>query len=129
MNSSLVLIVDDSSDYADILATKLGLAGFKTATAKDGVEGLEMAKELMPDIIMLDVQMPNMDGITTLSYIKKEPNLATTKVFLLSALSDPREGEYEKEEAEAKKEGAVDFFSKSMELDEIVSRVKTLANI
>ncbi len=119
----LILIVDDSEDYAEILASKLRAAGFTIAMAKDGREGIAAARTFHPLVIILDVQMPNMDGITALTELRKDKTFSKTNIFLISSYVDPQQGEYLKEEQLAKSRGATDFLSKSMDLDEITKTV------
>ena len=122
----LILVVDDEPDFAEVLVTKLAGAGFKTATAKDGVDGVAAARTLKPALIILDVRMPKMDGITALSELKKDNELSKIKVILLSSFKDTQAEEAPKEEERAKASGAEAFLSKSTNLDEIVEEARRL---
>ena len=59
----LILVVDDVPDNVEILQMRLESQGYEVATAGDGVEALEKARELVPDLVLLDIMMPKMDGI------------------------------------------------------------------
>lgn len=65
-NPPLLLIVDDDNDFLDVLLTKFKAAGFEVVGAHDGLEGVAQAKEAKPDLILMDVKMPRLDGIGAL---------------------------------------------------------------
>ena len=71
----LVLLIEDDTFLGNIYKTKFELEKFKVVVATDGVAGLDMAKKKKPDIILLDVLMPKMDGFTVLENLKKDKNL------------------------------------------------------
>ena len=122
----LILIVDDANDFAAILETKFQKLGLKTATAINGKDGIEKARALKPNLIVLDVQMPVMDGITTLEHLKKDHDLQNIPVVLLSNYADPRSEQYISEEERARKKGAEDFILKTSDLDEIIARIHSI---
>lgn len=72
IKSSCVLVVDDDLSVTKALATKLRLSGYTVEVAHDGVDGLEMAKRLHPDLIILDILMPRMDGLTMLGQLRMD---------------------------------------------------------
>ncbi len=82
-----VLIVDDEPTLGEILAAKLDEAGFETILARDGNEGLEMALAQKPDLILLDIVMPKMDGITMLRELRQNEWGKTAAVIMLSNLN------------------------------------------
>lgn len=81
-----VLFVEDEEALADIYATKLSMEGFDVLTAKDGVEGVDLALHENPDLILLDIILPNKDGFEVLEDLKKNPNLKTVPILMLSNL-------------------------------------------
>jgi CheY-like chemotaxis protein len=81
----LVLCADDDEDILSLVALRLQRAGYRVETATDGARALERARELEPDLIVLDVMMPRMTGVEVLTAIRAEDALAATKVILLSA--------------------------------------------
>lgn len=89
----LVLVVDDDPAVHELLTDLLHREGFRVATASDGEEGLARARELSPDIITLDVNMPRRDGWSVLTEIKSDAQLADTPVIMLS-VSDQKEKGY-----------------------------------
>lgn len=88
-----VLVVDDDPAIHELLRDMLELEGFRVTTARDGREGLERARELRPDIITLDVNMPEMDGWDVIGALKADASLASTPVILIS-VSDERQRGY-----------------------------------
>lgn len=79
-----VCIVDDNDDIRDIYSTKFHLEGFIVLTAKDGEEALAVVKRERPDVILLDIQMPVLDGIGVLKVLKSDVDLAKIPVVILS---------------------------------------------
>ena len=87
-----VLVVDDDPDMHTLLARYLSEDRFELSFTKDGKEALEMARELIPDIITLDVHMPGMDGWQTLSAIKESPELSNIPVVMISIDDERKKG-------------------------------------
>ena len=83
-----ILIVDDDSDILEILRYNLCLAGYNVKIAINGKEALKKAKLFIPDIILLDIMMPEMDGIKACTQIKTIPKLSDTIIVFLSARSE-----------------------------------------
>lgn len=81
-----VLLVEDDTFLSNIYKTKFELEGFKITTAEDGALGLEQAKKKKPDIILLDILLPKMDGFTVLEKLKSESTTADIPVILLTNL-------------------------------------------
>jgi CheY-like chemotaxis protein len=82
-----VLVVDDELDIRTFIITLLETEGYKPLSAKDGKEGLEIARQNKPSLIILDVMMPKESGITMYRDLKNDPELKDTPVIMLSALS------------------------------------------
>jgi DNA-binding response OmpR family regulator len=83
-HSSTVLIVDDNRDAADTLAEVLRLSGYEVATAYDGVEGLAVAQAVRPDVVVLDLGMPRLDGYATCRALRERQEGRTMTVLALS---------------------------------------------
>lgn len=106
-NKVKVLIVDDDAFLSGIYGTKLELEGFAVATARDGEEGLKAAFVEKPDLILLDVLMPKLDGFEVLKRLKEAPETKNTPVIMLTNLG-------QKEDVEKGLEaGAVDYLIKA----------------
>src|ERR1700752_5297064 len=84
----LILVVDDVADNVEILEMRLESPGYEVVTAGDGVEGLEKTRGLLPDLILLDIMMPKMDGIETVKRLKADASLPFTPVILVTAKAD-----------------------------------------
>lgn len=122
MNSQtkkVILVVEDEQSLLDMLATKLQLAGFGVVTASDGKSGLGVAFKEQPDMIILDLLMPDVDGITMLKQLRQDdwgkrvPVIVATNVDDISALN------------ECLKAGAEDYFVKSeTNLGDLVENIR-----
>ncbi|MBI4776519.1 MAG: response regulator [Deltaproteobacteria bacterium] len=82
-----ILVVDDELDMRTYVTTLLETSGFHPIAAKDGVQGLELARKNKPALIILDVMMPMESGINMYRELKKDPSLKDTPVIMLSGLS------------------------------------------
>src|ERR1043166_2518609 len=83
-----VLVIDDTQDIRLIIAESLSLYGFKTLSAADGTSGVEVAKAELPDLIICDINMPNLDGYGTLAALRENEATATIPFIFLSGASD-----------------------------------------
>jgi CheY-like chemotaxis protein len=121
----LILIVDDMPQFLEIFSTKLIGAGFEVHTAVNGEEGIEKAKELQPDLILMDVKMPKMNGTDAVIKLKSNPATKDLNVMFLTDLGDSREEMQEINRKFAKELGAVDYLKKSIDLDLLLAKVRT----
>jgi CheY-like chemotaxis protein len=122
-NSKLVLLVEDESDLRMVLKNELLRVGVEVIEAENGKQGLDLAVEKKPKIILLDVVMPVMDGITMLRELRLNYKMTDIKVILLTNLSDITNV------AGAMALGADGYFVKSNEsLKDIVSKVLEYIN-
>jgi DNA-binding response OmpR family regulator len=116
-----VLIVEDDKNYLWVISQKLAEEGFTVATAKDGEEGLAAVEKEKPDLILLDIEMPKMDGIT-MSKKLKEANIQVPIIFLTN-MSDIKH-------ISDAVETAADYVIKAdISVEGIVARVKTRLNL
>ena len=122
MNDKLVLLVDDEQELLTLYGLALKNAGFEVITAINGAEAVEAAKNKNPDLILLDLKMPVMNGAEALSKIKEDPRLKDIKIVFLPAFSDPQRVEID--EKFAKESGALDFIRKGISLEEFIGKVK-----
>ncbi|MCB0497291.1 MAG: response regulator transcription factor [Cyclobacteriaceae bacterium] len=114
-----ILIVDDDEDILDLLNYNLSKEGYKVVKAKDGIEAVEVAKKQLPEMIIMDIMMPRMDGVEACRQIRQVPELFKTHVIFLTA----RIEEYS--EVAAFDSGADDFLSKPIKPRALVSRVNS----
>jgi adenylate cyclase len=85
---ALILVVDDVPDNVDILQMRLEAQGYEVVTAADGLEALDKIRELLPDLVLLDVMMPKLDGIQTIKRFKADASLPFIPVILVTAKAD-----------------------------------------
>lgn len=82
---ALVLVVDDYADVREMYADYLKFEGFRVITAATGPEALTIARDERPDVILMDVTMPGMDGFTATQHLKEDSSLASIPVLILTA--------------------------------------------
>ena len=111
-----VLVVDDEPDVLDLVTYNLGQAGFKTETATDGAEALRKARATSPDLIILDLMLPELDGLDVCKLLRGDPK--TSAIIMLTA----RAGEIDR--IIGLELGATDYVSKPFSPRELVLRVK-----
>ncbi|MEK7187797.1 MAG: response regulator [Patescibacteria group bacterium] len=124
--SPLVLIVDDEQNFRDIISAVLGASGFRIATAANGEEALARVEESKPDLILLDMKMPVMDGATMLTRLKEKEGLKDIKVLFLSSFGDAREGAHNADQHFAKEMGAIDYINKTEIDTQLIPKIKAL---
>ena len=117
-----ILIVDDEADIIEILQFMLEANGYECVTAMDGEEGLKLAREISPDLIILDVMMPKINGYKIsrlLKYDNKYKDIPIIMVTARSQLEDKAIGE---------ETGVNEYITKPFELDTIVKKVEEYLN-
>jgi len=119
--SKTILVVEDTVDTRELLHLHLTKEGFTVIIAADGGEGLYMAKSDHPDLIITDINMPNLSGTDMIKQLREEPVFAKTPIIVLSA--------YGKGIAEeAIEAGATKTIQKPFEFDALIAQVKSLLN-
>jgi len=88
LDSKLILVVEDDQDTNELICALMGGAGFKTISAPDGKEGLGLAAEHHPDLILMDIMLPEVDGIKVCERLGKDKNTASIPVIMVSAKRD-----------------------------------------
>jgi two-component system sensor histidine kinase/response regulator len=119
-SSSLILIIDDQEDNLALLETVLLPQGFRVLTADSGAKGLALAKARKPDLILLDLAMPGMDGFAVLEALKSDPLTRLTPVIVLTA--NYREAAMVQRGFEL---GATEYLTKPIKMDELLVRLHT----
>ena len=115
-----ILLVDDEPDILEFIGFNLMQAGYDVRSANNGREGLELALEIKPDLILLDVMMPEMDGIEACIHIRKEPSLSHCLVAFLTARGE------DYSQVAGFDSGADDYILKSIKPRVLTSRIKAL---
>ena len=116
---SCVLIVDDIEENLRVLTETLTEEGFYPLQAKSGERAIVIAKKAQPDLILLDIKMPGMDGYETISKLKEDPETASIPVIFISALNQIED------KVKGFTSGAVDYVSKPFQKEEVIARVST----
>lgn len=117
---SSILIIDDETDILNILKYNLEKEGFTVQTATDGVLGIELAKAMRPDLIILDVMMPKMDGIQVCEHLRSQPGFESTLICFLTARGE------DFSQIAGLDAGADDYISKPVKPRLLVSRINAL---
>jgi len=123
MKQKKILLIDDEQDILEILSYNLEKEGYEVFTATNGNEGIEMAKQILPDLILLDVMMPEKDGIETCQDLRKIKELQKTLIVFLSARSE------EFSQLAGFQAGANDYIVKIIKPKVLISKVNALLQL
>lgn len=115
-----ILVVDDDAELVELVSFNLKQAGYSVGTAADGVEALKKALSLMPDLIILDVMMPELDGFAVCEILRRDSTTASIPIIMLTALSS------ELGRMAGLGSGATDFLSKPFSPRLLIERVENL---
>ena len=113
-----ILIVDDEDDILHFLDLVLREKGYEVETATGGQEALTKAQLMRPDLVLLDIMMPQMDGWEVLKLLRVDEETATIPVAMLSARTEARD------RVQGLQEGAIDYICKPFSPDELAARVR-----
>lgn len=119
-DAATVLVVDDEPDLVELLQYALETAGFRVLTAANGIEGLATAEAEKPDLLVVDIMMPQMDGVEMTEKVRERAALRLTPILMLTARTD------ERDEIAGLEAGADDYLPKPVSPRRLVSRVKAL---
>src|ERR1700738_2203943 len=119
----LVLVVDDVADNVDILQMRLEAQGYEVVAAGDGLEALEKVRELLPDLVLLDVMMPKLDGIETVKRLKADHSLPFIPVILVTAKADASDV------VAGLESGGDDYLTKPVDHAALSARVRAMLRI
>ncbi len=117
-----ILVIDDEIDIVDLLEMLLVAEGYQVVPASNGIDGLREAEVHQPDLILLDLMMPGMDGYAVISALKNKPSLADTPVIMLTALAQA------KEKIQGLTAGAEDYITKPFDTKELILRIESVLN-
>lgn len=111
-----ILIVDDEYDFIELLQYKLAGHGYELIVASDGVHALSQARQLKPNLILLDILLPDLDGLSVCEILRRQPSTRKIPVIFMSALT----GDVTKRTASMHAE---DFFTKPLDLPRLEKRI------
>ena len=120
MDTYKILIIDDEEDIVDIVAYNLKKEGYTVDSASNGKEGVALAKKMLPDLILMDVMMPEMDGVEACMLIREEESLQQTVIAFLTARGE------DYSQIAGFEAGADDYITKPLKPRVLVSRIKAL---
>lgn len=120
MSKKTILVVDDERDLLDLIEYNLKKEGFNVLKAENGEEGIKVARENKPDLVLLDIMMPKMDGLEAVEIMRKDEDLKNIPIIFLTARSD------EKTEVEGLNKGGDDYITKPISTTKLVSRIKAV---
>ena len=118
-----ILIVDDHLSAREVLNGMFSTDPYQLAFAENGPQALQMAQELLPDVVLLDVMMPNMDGFEVCTRMRAMPKVAEVPIIMITALDDPQS------RLRGIAVGADDFVSKPFDRTELKARVRTITRM
>ncbi len=118
--SKKILVVDDEADILELLKYNLKKEGYHVKTVNNGVDAVEVAKSFFPDLVLLDIMMPNQDGVETCRQLREIPELGNTFIVFLTARSE------EYSEVAAFDIGADDYITKPIKPRALMSRISAM---
>ena len=127
-DKSLILIIDDTADFREIFSLKLKAAGYEVIEASGGEEGISKIKASHPDLVLLDMEMPGLNGVDTLIKIKGDSDIKDTKVVFLTSYGEPQENQAWLDNKFAEELGATDYIRKTDDLDKTIAQIKENAH-
>ncbi len=116
-----ILIVDDEHDFIELLQYKLAGCGYELIVANDGVHALSQARTQKPNLILLDILLPDLDGLSVCEILRRQPGTKKIPIIFMSALT----GDITKRTATMQAE---DFFTKPLDLNRLEKRISELLN-
>lgn len=118
--SPILLLADDNPDARSLLQDYLQMHGFRVLLAKTGIDALERVNRYRPQIVLMDIHMPEMDGLETIRHLRRNPSTAAIPIIALTALAMPGDRD------RCLAAGATDYLSKPMNLKELLQKVNRL---
>lgn len=120
MANKTILVVDDEKDLLDLIEYNLKKENFDVLKAENGEEGIKIAKEHKPDLVLMDIMMPKMDGMEAVEKMRADDDLKSIPIIFLTARSD------EKTEVEGLNKGGDDYITKPISTTKLISRIKAV---
>ncbi|WP_017325951.1 response regulator transcription factor [Synechococcus sp. PCC 7336] len=115
-----VLVIDDDSAILELVSVNLELAGYEVFQAPDGIKGQAIALQLLPDLIVLDLMLPKVDGFTVCQRLRRDERTSEIPLLMLTALSQTQN------KVDGFNAGADDYLTKPFEIQELLVRVRAL---
>lgn len=115
-----ILVADDEPDFVELISMRLEVNGFDVVAAKDGQEAIDKTKSDKPDLLILDLMMPKVDGFEVCRMLKFDDNFKDLPIIVLSALDQQQDRE------KAIEAGADEYFIKPFDLSLLLTKIKEL---
>ena len=115
-----ILVIDDDVAISELVAVNLEMAGYEVCQTEDGIKGQAMALQIQPDLIMLDLMLPRVDGFTVCQRLRRDQRTAEIPILMLTALSQTQN------KVEGLNAGADDYLTKPFEVEEMLARIRAL---
>lgn len=115
-----ILVIEDDPYILKLISQTLQKAGYEVVTATDGSDGLRKVKETAPQLVVLDVSLPGLDGYQVCHYLRSEPATVSLPIIMVTAMSRPSD------QRRGFENGADDYLPKPFSLAELVTRVQSL---
>src|ERR1700704_3730169 len=116
--ASIILVIEDYPDSRTLLSSLLRAKGYKVVEARNGKEGLLQANRLIPDLILMDLTMPELDGVEAARQIRSRHVLAQTPIFAISGYAT------REVKADAQAAGCTEVFGKPLDLERLLGRIR-----
>jgi len=115
-----ILVIEDEPAISELIAINLEMAGYEVIQSADGINGQALSVQLLPDLLMLDVMLPKVDGLTICQRLRRDQRTSHIPVLMLTALSQTTN------KVEGFNAGADDYLTKPFEVEEMLARVRAL---
>lgn len=115
-----ILVIDDDQAISELVAVNLEMAGYEVDQAEDGIKGQALALQIMPDLIVLDLMLPRVDGFTVCQRLRRDERTGNIPVLMLTALGQTQD------KVEGFNAGGDDYLTKPFEVEELLARVRAL---
>ena len=113
-----ILVVEDNADQVELLRFNLKKAGFAVGTALDGIEALKKARSLLPDLILLDLMLPELDGLAVCEVLRRDATTASVPIIMVTAMSS------QLARLTGMEAGAADFITKPFNIKDLLARIE-----
>lgn len=117
-----ILIVDDDVIITNLMQMLVSMEGYQPTTVNDSLKAIETARSVNPDLITLDLMMPDLSGFELCELLRSDPKFASIPIVIVSAKDDLESKE------KAKRVGATDYITKPFGVDEFIGKIKTLTS-
>ncbi len=120
MSKKKILLIEDNDLNIELFSEILESFNYKVTSAENAEKGIRLVKEILPDLILMDVQLPGMDGLTAIGILKNDPEVNDIPIVALSAYA------MEKDKKIAKDAGCIDYITKPINIKNFINTIETI---